>query len=120
MQRVALLVPKDLTDIFKVGTKNYALDFDRDNKQNGVALSIRHNNISYKTYGSDSFRTPPLLSPDAQKGSKFEVINLKELKSGAYILEAKFNARVFDEFKNSLQLENGYLRLRIDFVDLYL
>ncbi|MFF5384025.1 hypothetical protein [Pedobacter suwonensis] len=103
-----ILRPKDVMDLFTIGTRNYALDYGRDNIQNGVAISLSD---GYKTYGSDDFRRPPQLSSDAQKNSKFEITSLKKLKSGTYILEAKFNAMVYNEKNVSKKLENGYLRL---------
>jgi len=117
MLQSLVLRPKDMMDLFAVGTRNYALDYGRDNIQNGVALSISN---GFKTYGSESFRTPPQLGPDAQKNSKFEITSLKKLKSGTYILEAKFNAMVYNEKNESKKLENGYLRLVMDKYDLIL
>lgn len=110
MRQVLILVPNDVYDLFKVGSRNYALDFERDNKQNGIALSI-YDKGTYKTFGSDSFRNPPTLSPDAQKDSKFEVTSFRKLKSGTYVLEAKFNATVFNSENHSKKLDNGYLRI---------
>jgi hypothetical protein len=108
MLQSIILRPKDVMDLFTVGTRNYALDYGRDNIQNGVAISISG---GFKTYGSESFRTPPQLSSDAQKNSKFEITSLKKLKSGTSILEAKFNATVYNEKNLTKKLENGYLRL---------
>jgi len=99
---------KDVIDLFTVGSRNYAIDYGRDNIQNGIALSISD---GFKTYGSESFRTPPQLSSDAQKYSEFEITSLRKLKSGTYIVEAKFNAIVFNEKNESKKLRNGYLRL---------
>ncbi|PWG81589.1 hypothetical protein DDR33_07090 [Pararcticibacter amylolyticus] len=111
MVQALILRPKDVMDLFTVGMKNYALDYGRDNIQNGIALNISG---GFKTYGSESFRIPPQLSPDAQKNSKFEISSLKKLNSGTYILEAKFNAMLFNEKNESKKLENGYLRLIMD------
>ncbi|MDQ0969434.1 hypothetical protein QFZ20_004837 [Flavobacterium sp. W4I14] len=108
MLQSLILRPKNIMDLFIVGQRNYALDYGRDNIQNGVAISISD---GFKTYGSESFRTPPQLSADAQNNSKFEITSLKKLKSGTYILEAKFNATVYNEKNVSKKLENGYLRL---------
>jgi hypothetical protein len=115
MLQSVILRPKDMMDLFTVGSRNYALDYERDNIQNGVGINISG---GFKTYDSNSFRTP-LLSADTQKNSKFEITSLKKLKSGTYILEAKFNAMVYDEKNVSKKLENGYLRLvmsKYDFI----
>lgn len=102
-------------NMFTAGSKNYVLDYGRDNIQNGIAFKISD---GFKTYGSDSFRKPPQLNPDAQKDSKFEITSLRKLSSGDYILEAKFNALVFNDNNERKNLENGYLRLLIRYIDL--
>ncbi|SFA48789.1 hypothetical protein SAMN04488511_107220 [Pedobacter suwonensis] len=107
MLQSVILRPTDVMDLFTVGTRNYVLDYGRDNIQNGIAISISG---GFTTFGSDSFSMPP-LSSDAQKNSKFEITSLKKLKSGTYILEAKFNATVYNYQNVSKKLENGYLRL---------
>lgn len=117
MLQSLILRPKDIMDLFTIGARNYALDYDRDNIQNGVAISLSD---GYKTYGSDDFRKSPQLSADAQKNSKFEITSLKKLKSGTYILEAKFNAMLYNEQNASKKLENGYLRLVMGKYDLIL
>ena len=109
-----VLMPKNVIDLFTAGSRHYAIDYGRDNIQNGIALSISD---GFKTYGSDSFRTSPQLSPDAQKYSKFEITSLRKLKSGTYILEAKFDVLVFNEKNESKKLQNGYLRLVISGFD---
>ncbi|MFW0716493.1 hypothetical protein [Pedobacter sp. N23S346] len=108
MLQSLILRPKNIMDLFTVGSRNYALDYERDNIQNGIALTISD---GFRTYGSESFRMPSQLSSDAQKNSKFEITSLRKLNSGTYILEAKFNAIVFNEKNESKKLENGYLRL---------
>jgi len=115
MMQAFLWRPKDMMNLFTVGSRNYVLDYGRDNIQNGIALKISD---GFKTYGSDSFRMPPQLNPDAQKDSKFEITSLRKLSSGNYILEAKFNALVFNDNNERKKLENGYLRLVISHIDL--
>jgi len=110
-----IVKPKNLIDLFTAGSRNYAIDFGRDNTQNGIAISISD---GFKTFGSESFYIPPQLSPDAQKDSKFEITSLRKLKSGTYILEAKFNATLFNEKNASKKLQNGYLRLVLSKYDL--
>lgn len=114
MVQALILRPKDVMDLFTVGSRNYAIDYGRDNIQNGIALRFSD---GFKTYGSESFREPPKLSPDAQKYSKFEITSMEKLNSGTYILEAKFNAMVFNENNESKKIENGYLRLVMSYID---
>ena len=114
-----LFQPKNPKDFYAIGSRNYALDFERDNSQNGIAIRI-NNQGSFKTYGLDSFRIPPVLNTDAQKNSKFEITSVKKSKSGLYILEAKFNATVFDaEYRVSKTIDNGYFRINLGLLDEY-
>lgn len=113
MEGNGFLRPKNVIDLYSVGKYNYTLDFNRDNSQNGIALEVGQQNSGYKTYGSDSFREPQVLKPDAQSQSTFEITNLKRLKSGGYILEAKFNAVIFDGDYKRRKIENGYVRLKL-------
>lgn len=117
MLQGSILRSKDIIELFTVGPRNYAIDYGRDNIQNGIALSLSD---GFKTYGSDSFRTPPQLSADAQKYSKFEITSLRKLNSGTYLLEAKFNATVFNEKNESKKLQDGYVRLVMNKFDLIL
>ncbi|TDG37856.1 hypothetical protein EZJ43_01835 [Pedobacter changchengzhani] len=113
MVKVTNWLPKDFNGFYKLGKRHYALDFGRDNSENGVAISI-NNGIIYKTFGSESFQKPPLLEQNSQVLSNFEIITFKKLGNDDYILEAKFNAKVFDENKNSKDIQNGFLRLRLN------
>ncbi|WP_442592069.1 hypothetical protein ACSBL2_12685 [Pedobacter sp. AW31-3R] len=115
MLQIFTLRPIDYKELFAVGLRNYPIDYERDRIQNGIALSMYD---GYKTYDSESLITPPQLSPDAQKDSKFEITSLKKLKSGNYILEAEFNATVFKKGNEDKKLENGYLRLVLNKLDL--
>jgi len=115
MEGNGILFPKNGIGLYSVGKYNYALDFGRDNSQNGVALEVRKLKEYYQTYGSDSWREPQVLKPDAQSQSTFEITNLKKLKSGIYILEAKFSATIFDRNFKPKKIENGYLRLRLGY-----
>ncbi|WP_316830818.1 hypothetical protein [Pedobacter aquatilis] len=113
-----LFEPNNIKDFYAAGIRNYALDYERTNSQNGIAIIVS-NQGSYKTYGSDSFRTPPTLSADAQKNSKFEIVSIKKLKSGLYILEAKFNATVYDSNNASKAIDEGYLKINLGLLDEY-
>jgi len=110
-----LFEPIDKLDLFTIGERKFAMDFTRNNSQNGVALELGGNEYGLQTYGYSSLVYHPLLNPELQSQSKFEIINLHKLKSGKYIIEAKFNASVYlGDGSNVKKIENGYLRLRID------
>jgi len=106
--------PLNEKELFTAGARNYAIDFGRDNKQNGVAFRFPG---GYQTDGSDSFYAPQRLSADAQKDSKFEITSFKKSKSGIYILEATFSATAYNDKNESKKIENGYLRIVAGYLD---
>jgi hypothetical protein len=107
------------------GEQQYAVDFDGFNRYNGVALDIPTDIGSVggfrsilRTY-SDEVYIPTTINADSQKDSKFEITNVYFLPANgswlkSHILEAKFNAIVFDRWENPHRLENGYVRIHIE------
>jgi hypothetical protein len=105
-----LYKPNDPTDLFKVGKYNFQVDYTRANANNGVAVSIYKNGRSFITR---SLAENTTINQESQNASHFEIISLKHLKYGAYLLEAKFNAVVFDGEEKPHQVTNGYIRMTI-------
>lgn len=106
--------PKNYLEMFYTGNYPYAVDLYNENTQDGVAIFVRNNSQSYKTSGPDFFGQATTIKKDAQKNSKFEVIKLTKLKTGSYMLEAKFSATIFDREEKPKKIENGYLRLKLN------
>ncbi|WP_029279564.1 hypothetical protein [Pedobacter borealis] len=104
--------PKDKTAIFSPGFYNYSTDFYRNNSKSGIAFTVINQIGVYKSYGQSDLGKPASVNPSDQAGAKFEIISFKKRKNG-YLLEAKFNLTVFDDDKNPLKIENGYLRLSV-------
>ena len=106
--------------MFSVGERKFAMDFSRNNSQNGVVFELLGDNYGLQTNGYSSLVYHAPLNPELQRQSKFEVTNLQKLKSGKYLLEAKFNASVYrGDGTNIKKIENGYLRLIINPENLY-
>jgi hypothetical protein len=107
------------------GEQKYAVDFDGFNRNNGVALDIPTDIGSVggfrsilRTYSQEVY-IPTTINADSQKGSKFEITNVYFLPANGswlegHILEAKFNAIVFDRWEKPHRLENGYVRIHIE------
>jgi len=113
-------VPKNKLDLFSVGERKFAMDFSRNNSQNGVLFELSGDNYGLQTNGYSSLAYHAPLKPELQSQSKFEITNLQKLKSGKYLLEAKFNASVYRaDGTNIKKIENGYLRLIIHPENLY-
>lgn len=106
------------------GEQQYAVDYDRFNSQNGVALEIITTSNSgvkdvLRTYSTEMVHLPARIKTNSEKDSKFEITNIHffpAIESGpnSHVLEAKFSAVLFDKNEKSHRLENGYLRINID------
>lgn len=112
-----LYYPKDIKGFYSVGKRDFVLDYERDNSQNGVAINLIINGHYFKTYGDDSFSKPPMLSADTHKESDFEIVDIKKSISGLYILEAKFKASIYDNQNSSKTINDGYLRINLGLLD---
>ncbi|WP_421941378.1 hypothetical protein [Pedobacter sp.] len=115
MRAYALMGPKNLHTLFYSGAYPYAVDLFKENTQNGIAIAIRHEGAGFKSSGQDGFWIEPTtITKDAQKKSEFALISQKKLKSGLYLMEAKFKLLVFDQHEQPHQIENGYFRFRMN------
>lgn len=107
------------------GEQKYAVDFGGFNRYNGVVLDIPTDIgslggfRSVLTTYSDHVYIPTIINADSQKGSKFVITNVYVFPSNGgnldtYIVEAKFNAIVFDRWEMPHRLENGYIRIHVN------
>lgn len=103
-----VLTPKDPFDLVKPGAYIFATDYMRENAHNGVAIDITNTESSYSSH---TLGTPTTITQDKEQDAKFQLTTFKQLKSGKYLLEATFNATVFDKAETPAKVENGYIRL---------
>jgi hypothetical protein len=108
----SFLSPSNPPDLFTTGQHPFAFDFNRENTQNGIAIQVG-NGALYTTYSQLPLNVKTTLTAASQSNSKFEVTSLTKLANGAYILEAKFSATVFDMNENAKKLDNGYLKIHV-------
>jgi hypothetical protein len=105
-----LLQPKSIVDHYKLGKYRYALDYQIDNKQNGVALSVRKINVNeLETLKSQ----PVTMAPNSQDNATFEITRFDAVGDGSYLLEAKFTANVYGANQTPVRVDKGYLRFRV-------
>ena len=115
---LGILAPVTDTPLYVKGTRNYAVDFDRFNSQNGIALEVvNRTGTSTETlltfiYASRFAATT--LNNDCQSNSQFEILNMYKDSDGRNIIEAKFTSNLFDKFENLKRLENGYMRIHVE------
>ena len=106
-----ILMPENKLDLFQPGNYGYAVDYEKEDATNGIAVEFSEGGIFY-SYSRVAAGRPTVITSESQQYSKFEIIRLVKLTNGTYLLEAKFNVIVFDYTeKVKKNIENGYLRL---------
>lgn len=114
----AILRPKNILEHYTKGNYGFAMDYLRNNRQNGVALMIRKVNgntvESLVSYINAHYQMSTTISPTSHDNSSFEITRLDAVGDGSYLLEAKFSANLFDRNETLKRVENGYLRFRVN------
>lgn len=106
-------IPKSKENLFQIGDYKFSSDYQRENTQNGIAISMGIGG-TFSTSSDYSMRHPTTITSASHLNSKFEVIRSLQLTNGDYLIEAKFNTTVFDgDEKVKKDVKNGYLRLII-------
>ncbi len=102
--------------MYALGKHPFAIDFDRHNYQDGIALSVRGPNAtSWISYIGASAQSTTSIPYNSQANSVFEVTRLQKLSTNEYdyLVEARFSANIFGAGEAIKKLENGYLRIHI-------
>lgn len=109
----ALFTPSDNFSVFAPGQYNYALDFERESKQDGIAIKILGGSTinTMATYDTSTIGIQNTFDPGSQANSKFKITKFEKIKNGIYLLEASFEANLFDKDQHPVKLENGSLKL---------
>lgn len=106
------LQAKSHLDIFKIGELPFAVDYDKENTMDGMVIELNSKGkiLSTKVPGF-SILIRSALNNDIQNNSNFEITKIEHLKEDKYLIEAKFNANIFDGDENLYRIKNGFLRL---------
>jgi hypothetical protein len=107
---LGMYVPIDLLDLIHVGKYDFQVDYTRVNANNGVAIDLFG---SGQTFSNRSLAEPTQIKQESENGTHFEVTTFKSLKSGGILLEAKFDAVIFDNNEMPQKVTDGYIRMRI-------
>jgi hypothetical protein len=106
-------VPKTTENYYAIKDYTYAADFGREAKDEGVAITIGNYNKGGSSFSPLQINKKSKLTTDSQKGSSFKIIKIEEVKGTDYIiLEATFEANLYNEEEESIKVTNGFLRLR--------
>jgi hypothetical protein len=112
MVQSLIYYPDQQAVLFQPGNYKYGTDFTRENATNGVALAV---NNSWKTYSDQTLGIPVPISSASENNAHFQILSLKKLAEDnletQYVVEAKFDATLFDNNGTTKQLSNGYIRM---------
>jgi hypothetical protein len=115
---LGIIVPETDSLLFLKGIQKYAVDYDRFNSMNGIAMQVHYKTDTTSeillSYVYASAFLPTTINNDVQKDAQFEIITVTRLANGKHIIEAKFTANLFTKTEKLRRLENGYLRLHVD------
>lgn len=95
--------------LYALGKHPYAIDFNRNYNQNGIAIEISDRLTGYTTYLPGTLLDKDNSAQVSQQDAKFEIITLVKTSQGGYNIEAKFSANIYDHSGNKKRIEGGYL-----------
>jgi hypothetical protein len=104
--------PTSQEDLFKPGNYKYGTDFNRENATNGVALAV--DNI-WQTYSDQALGVAVPITTTSESNAHFKILSFKKINETdlqtQYVLEAKFDAALFNNYGAMKQLTDGYVRI---------
>lgn len=115
-QGLLLLAPTDHLGIFKTGKLSFAVDLEKENTMDGVAIDFKGSGIPEQLstcIPGFSILVRSSLTKDIQNNSNFEITKVKNLNDGLYLIEAKFAVNLYGESEKLYKLENGFLRMKV-------
>lgn len=109
-----LYAPKNHLEMFNVGKQAFAIDLDKENTTEGIAIDFE--SIGIATHLSTGVPGYPIvqrldLKKDVQKNSTFEITKVEKIKNNIYCIEAKFELNLFDSREQVYRVKNGFLRI---------
>nr|WP_067062578.1 hypothetical protein [Mucilaginibacter sp. L294] len=106
-------LPKMNEDFYTLGKNKYATDFEREGKEQGIAISFG----DLKSNTQAEIFDKPTITAEDQTGSTFKILKIEDVKGvellrgmPSVIIEASFEANLFDKDKNPIKITNGFLR----------
>ncbi|NRF39331.1 hypothetical protein [Pedobacter foliorum] len=108
----SMYYPKVGDNFFTLGDYPYAVDYERTGKDEGVAINLFLNSHTLTSYSQLSISTPSQLTAKSHSNSKFKILKIEEIKGTDFIiLEAAFEATLFDKNENGVKVTDGFFRI---------
>jgi len=108
----SMYYPRTGDQFYTLGDYRYAVDFERTGKDEGVAIALSVNNETLTSYSQLSIYKESKLTAESQSKSKFKILKIEEIKGTDFIvLEAAFEATLFDENENPVKVTDGFFRI---------
>jgi len=106
--------PKIGTEVITLGDQNYALDFEREGKDEGIAIKLHLNGQTLTSYSPLFIRIPSSLGQESHRDSKFKILKIEDIKDTEFMrIEAVFEGNLFDKNEKPIKITDGFLRLTV-------
>jgi len=110
--RGAFYVPNINENLYTLNDYKYAIDYGREGKDDGVAITFLNAGQIMSSYSPISINAKSTLTAESQKDAKFKITKIEEVKgTDNVIIEATFEANLFDKDEKPTKVTNGFLRL---------
>ena len=104
-------VPNTYENFYALGDNKYAVDFGREGKEQGVAISLGTGGKSLTSFSQLWISDASTLTAESQQNSSFKITKIEAVKgTNNIIIEATFEANLFDKDEKPVKITNGFLR----------
>lgn len=112
VKNTLLYAPKIETEVITLGDQNYALDYEREGKDEGIAITLSIKTQNFTSYSPLFIRIPSSLGVESHRDSKFKILKIEDVKGTDFMrIEAVFEGNLFDENEKPVKITDGFLRL---------
>lgn len=106
-----LLHPESNSDLLRKTKLPFAVDYGKENTMDGVIIELYdRGKLLSTTIPGFSILVRSKLKNDIQNNSSFEIIKVEHLQDDRFLIEAKFDANLFDEEEKLYRITNGFIR----------
>lgn len=109
-----LYAPKIESEVITLGDQNYALDYERQGKDEGIAINLSLKELNLTSYSPLRIQIPSSLGVESHRDSKFKILKIEDVKDTDFMrIEAVFEGNLFDKNEKPVKITNGFLRLTV-------
>jgi hypothetical protein len=113
---IFLWLPKDQREIFITGKKSFAIDFEKENRFDGIVLELWNGSSQLSSATPGFSIAVQSHKTDIQNNSTFEITKLEQIEGDKYYIEAEFAMNLFDNQEKLYRIEKGFLKKVVNIV----